>query len=71
VDDPDVEIVDQQDDRGARVWAADADVEQLAVVAEGDLAGFVDPVVTHAELAAGVGVRSGFRPGGVGGRGVE
>jgi hypothetical protein len=53
------------------VWAADADVEQLAVVAEGDLAGFVDPVVTHAELAAGVGVRSGFRPGGVGGRGVE
>ena len=66
MDDPDVEVVDEQDDLGARQCSADADVEELAVVAEGDLAGLVDAVVADAEGAAGVGVGSGFGAGGLG-----
>src|SRR5262245_64656228 len=60
VDDADVEVVDEEGDRGAGVGAADADVEQAPVVAEGDLAGLVDAVVTDPVVAGGVGVGAGF-----------
>jgi len=57
VDDPDVEVLDEQDDGGSGVGSADADVEESASVAEGDLALVVDDVVADAvvvvELAAG------------------
>lgn len=67
VDDADVEVVDQEDDRGARVGSADADVEQAAVVAEGDFAGVVDAVVADPVVAGRGGVGSGFGACGVGG----
>lgn len=41
-DDADVQVVDQERDAGAGVGAADADVVQAAVVAQGDGAGPVD-----------------------------
>ena len=66
VDDADVEVVDEHDDRGAGEGSADADVVELAVVAEGDFAGFVDAVVADAELAVGVVVGGGFGSCGVG-----
>jgi hypothetical protein len=43
--DPHVEVFDQDEDFGAGVAAADADVVQAAAVAEGELAGGVDGVV--------------------------
>jgi hypothetical protein len=57
VDDADVEVLDEQHDVGSGVGSADADVVQSAVVAEGDAAGFVDPVV--ADPVVGVGVAAG------------
>ena len=53
VDDADVEVVDEHDDVGAGVGAADADVVEAAVVAEGDDAGGVDAVVADAVVGAG------------------
>jgi hypothetical protein len=65
VDDPDVEVVDEQDDVGSGVGPADADVEEAALVAERDLALFVDDVVADAvvvvELAADGGSGLGQR----------
>jgi hypothetical protein len=37
VDDSDVEVVDEHDDGGSGVGSSDADVEEAAPVAEGDL----------------------------------
>ena len=57
MDDADVEVLDEQDDGGSGVGSADADVEEAASVAEGDLAFVVDDVAADAvvvvELAAG------------------
>ena len=60
VDDPDVEVVDEQDDRGAGQRSADANVKERSVVAEGDFAGFVDAVVADAVFAVGVLAGAGF-----------
>jgi hypothetical protein len=68
--DPDVQVLDEQDDVGSGVGPADADVVELAGVAEGDAAGVVDDVA--ADPVVGVGVAAaggGFGPRGVGGRG--
>ena len=56
VDDADAQVLDEQDDVGSGVSAADADVVELAGVAEGDVAGGVDDVA--ADAVVGVGVRS-------------
>lgn len=48
VDDADVEVGDDHDDRGAGAGAADADVVEAAVVAQGDSPGGVDAVVADA-----------------------
>jgi hypothetical protein len=45
VDDPDLEVLDEQGDAGAGVESADADVVHSAVVPQGDGAGLVDAVV--------------------------
>jgi hypothetical protein len=76
VDDPDVEVQDEQDDGGSGVGPADAEVEEAALVAEGDLAFVVDDVaadtVVVVEFAAGggsglgQGVVDGSRGGAVG-----
>jgi hypothetical protein len=82
VDDPDVEVLNEQDDGGSGVGPADADVEEAASVAKGDLALVVDDVVADAvvvvvELAAGdgsglgQGVVDGGRRGAVGQRAVR
>jgi hypothetical protein len=47
-DDPDVQVVDEHEDRGAGVAAADADVVQAAGVAESEFAVGVDGVVADA-----------------------
>ncbi len=52
VDDADVEVVDEQDDGGSVEGSSEADVVELAVDAEGDVAG-VDAVVADAELGVG------------------
>ena len=44
VDDADVEVFDDEGDGGVSVGAADADVVEFAVVAQGDFAGFADDV---------------------------
>lgn len=48
VDDADVEVVNEQDDAGAGERGAEADVVQPGVVAQGDAASAVDPVVPDA-----------------------
>ena len=45
VDDADVAVVDEHDDRGVGVGSADADVVESSVVAQGDFAVGVDAVV--------------------------
>ena len=59
MDDPDVEVLDEEDDGGSCVGPADADVEEAAALAEGDLALVVDDVaadtVVVVEVAAGGG----------------
>lgn len=69
VDDPDVEVVDEQEDVGSGVGSADAYVVESAVDAEGDGAGFVDAVGADAVVgvAAAVGAGCGFGACGVGG----
>jgi hypothetical protein len=47
-EDPDLELVDQDQDVGAGVAAADADVVEPAVVAQGEDAAGVDLVVADA-----------------------
>ena len=47
-DDADVEVCDEQDDVGSGVGSSDADVAEFAGDAQGDGAGLVDAVVTHA-----------------------
>ena len=59
VDDPDVEVLDEHDHGGSGVGPPDADMEETASVAEGDLAFVVDDVaadtVVVVEVAAGGG----------------
>ena len=57
VDDPDVEVGDEEDDGGSGVGSSDADVVESAVVAEGHRAAVVDAVV--ADPVVGVGVVAG------------
>ena len=65
MEDPDIEVLDEQDDGGSGVGSADADVEESSPVADCDLALVVDDVVADAvvviEVAAGGG--SGLGPG--------
>ena len=61
VEDPDVSVGDEELDRPSLVSSADADVMELAVVAQGDRSCGVDLVVADAEV--GVGVASCGRPG--------
>jgi len=68
VDDADVQVLDEHQDAGPGVGAADADVVEPAVDAQGQLAVFVhavgaDPVVGVGGPVAG----GGLGPGGVGG----
>jgi hypothetical protein len=44
VDDVDVQVLDEEQQAGSGVGSADADGVEPAAVAEGDLAGVVDPV---------------------------
>jgi len=44
VDDADAQVLDEHDHVGAGVGPADADVVELAAVAEGDFAGVIDAV---------------------------
>jgi hypothetical protein len=53
VDDADVQVLDEQDDVGSGVGPADADVVELAAVAEGDAAGGVDDVAADAVVGVG------------------
>ena len=53
VDDAGVEILDEQDDVGSGVGPADADVVELAAVAEGDGAGGADLVGADAVVGVG------------------
>jgi hypothetical protein len=59
VDDPDVGVLDEEDDGGSGVGSADADVVKATPMAKGDLALVVDDVAADAvvvvELAAGAG----------------
>ncbi len=66
VDDAYVEVGDEQDDGGSCELAADADVVQDAVVAEGDFAGDVDAVVSDAVVGGGGAGGGGLGSGGVG-----
>jgi hypothetical protein len=60
--------LDQEQDAGPGVGAADADVVKASLVAEGDEAGGVDPVGSDAVVGVGGPVAGdGFGPGGVGG----
>ena len=60
VDDADVEVVDDHEYWGVGVAAADADVVEFAVVAQGDFAAGVDVVVADTVLGAGFGGGCGF-----------
>jgi hypothetical protein len=51
-DDADVQFADEHEDSGAGVVAADADVVQAAVVAQGEFAVAVDAVFADAEVVA-------------------
>jgi hypothetical protein len=64
VDDADVEVVDEQGDRGAGEPDAEADVVEPAVVAQGDAAAGVDLVVPDAVVGVDEGAgRDGFGSG--------
>ena len=69
-DDPDVQVLGEDEDLGSGVGAADADVVELAGVAEGDGADGPDLVGADAVVGVGVAVAGGgLGPGGVGGCG--
>lgn len=72
VDDPDVEVVDEQGDRGAGEAGAETDVVEPAVVSQGDRATSVDLVVPDPVVGGNDrSGRDGLGPGGVGlGRGA-
>ena len=55
LDDPDVEVVDEQGDLGAGEASAKSDVVQVAVVAQGHRAALVDPVVPDSAVWLDVG----------------
>ena len=68
VDDPDVLVLDEQQDVGSGVGSADADAVEPPGVAEGDGAGGADAVVADAVVGVGVAVaRGGFGAGCIGG----
>jgi hypothetical protein len=72
VEDPDVERADEEQDSGAGVGAADADVVESTPVAQCDGAGGVDAVVANAVVRGNIdwcAGRAGFDPGVVGGCG--
>jgi hypothetical protein len=48
VDDSDVEVLDEHDDGGSSVGSADADMEEAAAMAEGELALGFDDIVADA-----------------------
>src|SRR5580700_4001542 len=52
-DDADVQVLDEQEDVGSGVGPADADVVELAGVAEGDGTGFADDVGADAVVGVG------------------
>jgi hypothetical protein len=65
-----VEVLDEHQDAGSGVGPADADVEQLAAVPEGDEPGSVDAVGADAVVGVvGAVAGDGLGPGGAGGRG--
>jgi len=59
VDDADVEVGDEEQDGGSGVGSSDADVVEVAVVAEGDASGFVDAVVSDAVVGVVAAVAGG------------
>ena len=69
VDDPDVEVVDEDDDVGSGVGSSDADVAEPAGDAQGDGAAGVDAVSADAVVRVGAAGGCGFGPGGVDGGG--
>ena len=70
VDDTDVQVLDEQQDVGSGVGSADADVVELAGVAEGDGAGFADDVGADAVMGVGAPIAGGgLGPGGIRGGG--
>src|SRR5579859_56829 len=70
VDDPDVQVLDEEQDVGSGVGPADADVVEPAGVAEGDAAGGVDDVAADPVVGvAGPVAGGGLGPGGVDGGG--
>ena len=60
VDDFDVEVVDQDQDAGSVVDAADADVVQASVGAQGDRSGLVDAVGADSVVGVDAGCWVGF-----------
>ena len=70
VDDFDVVVLDEDQDAGSVVDAADADVVEASVDAQGDVAGFADAVGSDSFVGVDAGCWVGFGPAGVnGGRG--
>jgi hypothetical protein len=64
-----VQVLDQEQDAGSGVGAADADVVQPPAGAQGDVPGAADLVAADPVVrVAGPVTRGGFGPGGVGGR---
>ena len=65
VDDSDVEVLDEYEDAGSVVDAADADVVEASVDAQGDVAGFADAVGSDAVVGVDACCWVGFGPAGV------
>ena len=59
VDDADVQVGDEHEDGGSGVFAAEADVVEAAVVAQGEASGLVDAVVADPPVAVTVLVAGG------------
>ena len=70
-DHADVEVLAEEQDVGSGVGSSDADVVELAVVAEGDNAGVVDPVSADAVVGVGAGAGGGGPGAGGVGRGGD
>ena len=70
VDDPHVQVGDEDQDAGSGVFVAQADVVQAALVAKGDASGLVDDVVADPPVGVAVAFSGGgFGSGLVGGSG--
>src|SRR5689334_4634050 len=68
VDDADLKVLDEQEDAGSGVGSADTDAVEASAVAEGDLAGDVDPVGADSVVAVDAPVPGRcFGSGGAGG----